>query len=190
MLLSLSLLAISIIIIYAIALVIHRLYLSPIAHFPGPKLAAATWSYQFYYDVVLQGKYMFKIKQLHDKYGPVIRINPYELHVIDPDFLDVLYTGHSHKRNKWTYYTGVLGTPGASMNTNSHDLHRIRRSALNPFFSKASIRKLQPLVDAKVDQLLERFADLQKSEDILIVNHASSAFTNGVHRFQYIFRLA
>lgn len=35
--------------------IFYRLYLSPIAHFPGPKIAAATWLYQFYFDVVRQG---------------------------------------------------------------------------------------------------------------------------------------
>jgi hypothetical protein len=122
---------------------------------------------------------MFKMKELHDIYGPVIRINPDELHVIEPEFLETLYPGHSRKRDKWIYYTGILATPGASMNTISHDLHRTRRSALNPFFSKASIRKLQPLIDSKVDQFLERIDELQKSGDILMVDYAASAFTNG-----------
>lgn len=33
----------------------YRLYMSPIAKFPGPKIAAATWLYQFYYDVIKRG---------------------------------------------------------------------------------------------------------------------------------------
>jgi cytochrome P450 len=176
----LAILALSLGIIYTTALAIHRLYFSPIAHFPGPKLAAITWWYQFYYDVILQGRYMFKMQELHAQYGPVIRINPYELHVNDPEFMDTLYTGHSRRRDKWTFYTGVLGTPGAAMNTNSHDLHRTRRSAMNPFFSKTSIRKLQPLVDGKVDLLLGRLEAVRQEGAVVNVNHAASAFTNGM----------
>jgi hypothetical protein len=66
----------------------RRLFYSPIAGFPGPKLAAATFWYEFYYDIVCGGKYIWKIKSLHEQYGPIVRINPYELHVIDPDFWD------------------------------------------------------------------------------------------------------
>ncbi len=53
-------------------LVIYRLVLSPAAKFPGPKLAGLTFWYEFYYDVVLGGKYVFKIRELHDKYGQSI----------------------------------------------------------------------------------------------------------------------
>ncbi|KAL2850213.1 cytochrome P450 [Aspergillus pseudoustus] len=182
---SLALLAVGASILYTLLLAIHRLYLSPISHIPGPKLAALTWWYQFYYDVIEQGTYMLKMQDLHAHYGPVIRINPDEVHVADPAFMDTLYPGHGRtkKRNKWTFYTGVLGTPGASMNTNEHDLHRVRRAALNPFFAKGAIRKLQPLIDAKVDLLLERLEGVRKERvggGVVNVNHAMSAFTNDV----------
>jgi hypothetical protein len=50
-------------------LAVYRLYLSPIAKFPGPKVAAATYLYEGYYDVVKRGKYTFKIRDLHAQYG-------------------------------------------------------------------------------------------------------------------------
>ncbi|KAL4941779.1 hypothetical protein BDV06DRAFT_235807 [Aspergillus oleicola] len=180
MTLTLAILPVTAGVIYLSTLAIYRLYLSPISHFPGPKLAALTWWYQFYYDVVLRGQYMFKMQSLHREYGPVIRINPCELHVCDYEFMDTLYTGHSRKRDKWSFYTGVLGTPGAAMNTNGHELHRVRRSAMNPFFSKTTIRNLQPLVDEKVDILLERLGRVGRENGVVNVNHAASAFTNDV----------
>lgn len=54
---------------YAFSLVVHRLFFSPIARFPGPKLAAITSWYELYYDVVKKGKYLFEIEKMHDKYG-------------------------------------------------------------------------------------------------------------------------
>lgn len=55
--------------LYAIAGVVYRLYFSPLSKFPGPKIAAATYWYEFYYDAILRGRYIFKIKELHEKYG-------------------------------------------------------------------------------------------------------------------------
>src|SRR5947207_15656592 len=59
-------------VLYVAGVVLYRLYLSPIARFPGPKLAAATLWYEFYYDYVLNGQYIFKIKELHRQYGQFI----------------------------------------------------------------------------------------------------------------------
>jgi hypothetical protein len=48
---------------------VYSVYFGPLSKFPGPKLAAATLWYEFYYDVICQGNYTFKIKELHKKYG-------------------------------------------------------------------------------------------------------------------------
>jgi hypothetical protein len=55
--------------VYFLGLVIYRLYLSPISNFPGPKLAACTLWYEFYFDVVKRGRYTWKIGELHEEYG-------------------------------------------------------------------------------------------------------------------------
>lgn len=47
----------------------YRLYLSPLAKFPGPKLAALTSWYEFYYDYFERGRFTWKIKELHAQYG-------------------------------------------------------------------------------------------------------------------------
>lgn len=49
--------------------VLYRLYLSPLAKIPGPVLAAATGWYEFYYDCVLAGRYIFEVERMHDTYG-------------------------------------------------------------------------------------------------------------------------
>jgi hypothetical protein len=78
-----------------VALTVQRLWLSPIAHIPGPKLAALTQLYEFYYDVILGGQYPLKIIDLHKKYGPVVRINPWEVHVEAHNFHPELFPDFS-----------------------------------------------------------------------------------------------
>ena len=54
---------------YVVYCAIWRLYWSPLAHFPGPRLAALTFWNEFYFDVVLGGKYEWKIAAYHETYG-------------------------------------------------------------------------------------------------------------------------
>lgn len=59
--------------LYTLYGAVWRLYLSPIAKFPGPWFAALTFWNEFYYDVWLGGKYTWKIAEYHEKYGTNMR---------------------------------------------------------------------------------------------------------------------
>lgn len=57
------------ILLYFASLLVYRLFLHPLAKFPGPKLAAITRYYEGYYDVVQNGQYTFRIAEMHKQYG-------------------------------------------------------------------------------------------------------------------------
>lgn len=59
---------------YIAGLIIYRLQFDPLAGFPGPKLAAITGWYEFYYDWWLGGKYIFQIEKLHKRYGTIMSL--------------------------------------------------------------------------------------------------------------------
>ena len=78
---------------------IYRITLHPLAKFPGPKLPAITRWYEAYYEVFVDGtggKFGEKVEEWHKQYGPIIRINPFELHVDDPDYYDTLFNHDPH----------------------------------------------------------------------------------------------
>lgn len=51
------------------ALYIYRAFFDSLSHIPGPKLAAASLWYEFYYDVIKRGRYTWEIGRMHEKYG-------------------------------------------------------------------------------------------------------------------------
>lgn len=61
---------------YVAGRAVSRVYFSPLSNFPGPKFAAATYLYEFYYDWWLGGQYIFEIERLHKKYGESNTMSP------------------------------------------------------------------------------------------------------------------
>jgi len=53
----------------------YLLFLHPLAKFPGPKLAAISRAYEFYYDAILRGQLPFQLQKLHNTYGEFRRIS-------------------------------------------------------------------------------------------------------------------
>ncbi|KAH0165972.1 hypothetical protein KCU67_g4511, partial [Aureobasidium melanogenum] len=45
---------------------------------------------------------------MHDKYGPIVRPNPDEIHIRDPSFFDTLYAPNPTKRNKYLPATEMV----------------------------------------------------------------------------------
>lgn len=56
-------------IVYAVGLFAYRIFFHPLARIPGPKLAAASYWYEVYYDVFQSGQYYRKIFELHERFG-------------------------------------------------------------------------------------------------------------------------
>lgn len=71
----------SVIVVYAGYKVLVALYnispLHPLSRFPGPKLAAAGYFYEAYYDWIRGGKYTQEIKRMHEKYGKSAECPPF-----------------------------------------------------------------------------------------------------------------
>ena len=90
-------------IVYWTAQILYRLTFHPLAKYPGPFLCRIGYFYQMYYEAILNGKMLERLPMLHEKYGksrflrtlshrfqsncvlgPVVRINPHEVHIKDP----------------------------------------------------------------------------------------------------------
>jgi hypothetical protein len=52
-----------------LATTIFRVFFHPLSSIPGPKLAALSSLYEFYFDCLLEGKFIFEIRRLHEVHG-------------------------------------------------------------------------------------------------------------------------
>ncbi|ORY09126.1 cytochrome P450 [Clohesyomyces aquaticus] len=114
---------------------------------------------------------------MYTKYGPIIRINSRELHIDDPDFYDEIYAGlrnRDMKRSNW-------GPLQKSMEcTVNHKHHRLRRSIIAPYFSVQSVLKLKPILQEKIDKLVNRTREVCKEGRAIDLYHFFVALSSDV----------
>ncbi len=75
---------------------------------------------------------------------------------------------------------GRFGNDSSIFTTSNHDLHRLRRSALNSLFSKRSIVEFQPVIREKIEILCRQIALFGKDGKVVDMKKAWSAFAGDV----------
>ncbi|KAF1807907.1 putative cytochrome P450 [Eremomyces bilateralis CBS 781.70] len=162
----------AVLVIYAIYWVfnaVYLLYFHPLAKFPGPKLPVITAWYTFYHDVVRPGMMMWEIEKWHRKYGPIIRINADEIHIKDSHFYETLYAPKGRKADRWARLSTMFGTPESVFAASDSKTHKERRTPLNPFFSRSTVSKLEPVLQEKVSKLTTRLTGFVGEGDTALV---------------------
>ncbi|XXH02844.1 hypothetical protein Hte_009232 [Hypoxylon texense] len=141
----------------ALSVVVYRLTLHPLARFPGPVLAASTGLYEAYYQCIKDGggRYWVEIEKMHQRYGPIVRINPWEVHVADPDWNAVYKYSSRASKPRWFYFRFFGKFPSTNV-AESHALHQLRRGPLQVYFASANIQRYMPTIVAQVDKLCAR----------------------------------
>ncbi|KAJ5625096.1 benzoate 4-monooxygenase cytochrome P450 [Penicillium lagena] len=177
LLLSLALVAL-------ISLIVYRIYFHPLAHIPGPPWAKVTYLYEWYYDLYRSGQFTFQLRALHRKYGtvptlpifglpepisrpffpsgPVIRINPDEVHIEDPDFFDQVFNQTNGRAEKPQRVAEAFGPYPARAKS---------------FFSKKSVTDLVPVMWRPIETLRERLRHAAQTGDVLNMKYLYAAVT-------------
>jgi cytochrome P450 len=106
-------------------------------------------------------------------------VTPDELHVEDSDYWEQLYS-QTAQYDKYEWTAGRFGNNSSVFTTSNHELHRIRRAALSPLFSKRSILNFQPVILQKVEVLCKTFAAYKDNGQAFDINKAWSAFAGDV----------
>lgn len=152
--------------------------------FPGPWWAAVSYLPEFYYDAVEGGRYFAMIIKMHEQYGmwgihyrliinltligPLVGFYPDEVHLNDPHFYDKLYCGIGQKRNKDRNNAVITGAEHSLNVTLDHDHHRLRRSYIASLFTRQATLRLEPLIQSKVDKLVQKLGERHPNGETLV----------------------
>ncbi|POS68949.1 cytochrome P450 [Diaporthe helianthi] len=139
---------------YLLGRAIYNVFFHPLRKFPGPKTMA--WGRLPWTATVLGGKPYQKLLDLHDKYGPIVRIADNELSIIHPDAWKDVY---GHRKGGGLENTKdpfvIMGNEHNLLGANIEDHSRFRR-VLSHGFSMQAIAEQQPRISTHIDLLFQR----------------------------------
>jgi hypothetical protein len=159
------------VLIFGLINIIYRLYFHPLKKVPGPVWSAASSLPSFYHNFIRKGQWYREVARLHEIYGehpenyrpsyadmskgPIVRFGPNEIHLSRPEHYETVY-GNTSSFYKDPGFYAIMGMEEAMFCTVPNDLHRQRRSPLNPFFSRKAIVDSEFIVHDKAERLCRR----------------------------------
>jgi cytochrome P450 len=103
--------------------------------------------------------------------GPVVRITPNEIHLSDPENYDkIYYVGSKYSKSPNLY--NALCIPLSTFGTTANEIHRIRRAALNPMFSRKMVLELEAVVQDKARKVCKLMQEGIKRGTPVDLHHA------------------
>ncbi|KAJ8058514.1 hypothetical protein OCU04_012698 [Sclerotinia nivalis] len=158
---------------YLLSYCIYNIFFHPLKSFPGPKLWAACRIPMTYYRI--KGVLPWKIKELHDQYGDVVRIAPHILEYNTSEAFEDIYgfvKGH-HKKNfeKDLTERGIAPSEPIHIATASGEHHRRLRRVQTHAFSDKALTAQEPIIQQYARQFISgliKFSSLTSDNSINI----------------------
>lgn len=142
----------------------YRIFFHPLRHIPGPlscKVSMWTWVYADW-----NGTRAHIIRELHEKYGNIVRIGPREVSCANPAAIPLLYgpTGPSSAFIRGPWYTAQSMLPDVHSLQNEPTLpeHSRRRRDWDPAFSIKALAGYKSNIQRNAETLLDQVARLSR----------------------------
>lgn len=149
---------------------IYNIYFHSLKHFPGPRLWAT--SRIPYIWTLVKGDLTQRTQELHELYGPIVRLAPNELSFIDSQAWQDIYGHHqgslNFPKNPLWMAPGDNGIHSI-LSANDADHARYRR-LLSHAFSERALRQQEYLIQNYIDLLIHRLNDCASSPDTSVVD--------------------
>jgi cytochrome P450 len=152
---------------YLVHKLIVKEYFTPLAKIPGVK---PSWFnlLRIYYISLFKPESTL-IHQLHQRYGPIVRMGPKRVCVSSPDLVRRVYA--SYRFPKSPLYEPFDFYGENIFSTRNNTLHKQLKKLIAPAYSQAAIENLEPLIHEtgvnRLVKLLYRHADTGEPIDLL-----------------------
>ena len=138
--------------IYVVVYATYNLFLHPLARVPGPFLAHLTSTWLQFYD--LAGVRVYMIDDLHQRFGPVVRVAPNELSFADPSMIKEIYGQASPYMKSAMYSLLSVGPHLGVFDTADREVHKKRRRLISHVFAATSVNACEPVIADLIRHLL------------------------------------
>ena len=99
--------------------------------------------------------------------GPVVRINPHEVHISDPAVFHEIYKQNTQYRKDPVTYN--LGMSSAITMTMAPEAHKVKRQTLDPSFSKRRVNTMEDGLYEELELLFAKISEYgNKGEEVPI----------------------
>ncbi|KAF4546895.1 Cytochrome P450-like protein 3 [Elsinoe fawcettii] len=155
---------------------VYLLFFHPLASFPGPRLAAVTRLWLFFYEI--RGCGHQKIAELHQELGKSVRIGPDELSFLDVDtYYDEVYT-QSTKFMKEPRFYRAFDNPGASLFTRTMRFdHASMKRLMSHAFSRSNVIALVPMLHRNTHAWISKLKSHVSKNGKIPLWHATQCLT-------------
>ncbi|KAI3318071.1 isotrichodermin C-15 hydroxylase [Xylariaceae sp. AK1471] len=147
--------------VYAVGLVVYRVFFHPLAKYPGPLLAKITDAHQLYH--AWKGDRHLEFWRQHERYGKIVRFGPNSLSFNSNGALKDIY-GFKANVRKAAFYDAFAHPVHNTHNTRDKNVHARKRRVLSQAFSDSAIKEMERYILANVRSFCEQIG-LGASED-------------------------
>jgi cytochrome P450 len=155
--------------------ILYDAFFRPLSRFPGPKLRAVSKLPGIY--TTITGRDAFVRSELHEKYGPVVRVNPTEISFTSgAEAWEAIYGFKKQRpyRDPQFYAVGVNGC--ADVVTADEENHSRQRKILSTGFSDKAIKGYEPSLKSWVQTMITKmFEQMEKAGEVDMCKYLNCA---------------
>jgi cytochrome P450 len=165
---------------------VYRVYFHPLAHIPGP--LQAKLSSLFLYNLSYHGIEASKIDELHQQYGPVVRIAPNEVDISDGAAINAIYVKSGGFPKNACYVNFDIDEFHTLFSALDPAHRAIRSKAVVNMFSQSNIREGKDLIQGCVQRMVDKMImerDESKGKPVNLLNGTRSLAIDAVTAYLF-----
>lgn len=165
---------------------IYNIFFHPLARVPGPKVAACTSLWLAYHTYI--GDECTVVFDLHQKYGPVLRVAPNDVDIANGDAIEPIYLSRGGFPKSPVYSKFDIDGHATIFSTLTLSERAARAKSVAPLFSTASLRQSDQVLSGVFDDFvarLRREAKNGKPVNVLNVSRCMAIDAVSAYLFQH-----